>query len=248
MILLAIDFETTGISVENDRVIEVGAALWSTGQNKCLESLGILVKSDKPVSEEITKLTGITQAAVNKFGYESDAALDTLVPMAEVADAYVGQNVLRFDSKVLKSWVAREQFMFPEKLWIDTMYDLPVLDKHGYERGGPKHLGYMAADHGFLNMFPHSALADCQTVLKLISMYDIEKVVERAKSPIVIVQAHQERSENDLAKKQKFRWNPEYKLWWKAVKQMDLDALGKACTFDISIAPPEILLDKLWAD
>lgn len=238
MILLALDFETTGTDTANDRVIEVGAILWSTAQNKCLESAGFLVKTDVPISAEITKLTGVHPGAVSKFGFESKDAIDNVMAMAEEAEAFIGQNVLRFDKKVLFAWATREQRAFPAQLWIDTMYDLPGADA--------KHLGYMAADHGFLNMFPHSALADCQTVLKLVSMYDIDKVVERSKSPFVILQAHQKRSENDLAKKQKFRWNPEYKIWWKAVKQMDVEALGQACTFDIAIAPPEISLDKLW--
>jgi DNA polymerase III alpha subunit (gram-positive type) len=225
--LLAIDFETTGVDVNNDRVIEVGAALWSTSQNKCLESAGFLVKADKPISEDITKLTGITQAAVNKFGFDSRSALENIYGMMDVADAWIGQNVLRFDSKILKSWTNRENYTLPDKLWIDTMYDLPGVES--------KHLGYMAADAGFLNMFPHSALADCYTVLKLVSMHDIEKVTERAKSPLVILQAHQKRDQNELAKKAKFRWSPDFWLWWKPIKELDMKTFGDALSFDVSV-------------
>jgi len=205
MIFLSFDVETTGLDVQNDRVIEVGAVLYSTGHNKCLKSAGFLVKTDKPISADITKLTGVHPGAVDKFGIDSFTAINIVLVMASKADAIIGQNVLRFDKKILESWGARENTVIPEKLWIDTMYDLPGVDG--------KHLGYQAADHGFLNMFPHSALGDCQTVLKLVSMYDIEKVVERAKSPFVVLQAHQKRHENDLAKKAKFRWNPDRKIW-----------------------------------
>jgi len=237
MILLSFDVETTGTDTVNDRVIEVGAILYSTGQNKCLESAGFLVKSDKPISKEITELTGITSAAVARFGFESRDALDNIMGMVEMTDAYIGQNVLRFDKKVLLNWAEREHFVLPEKLWIDTMYDLPGAE--------PKHLGYMAADHGFLNLFPHSALADCQTVLKLVSMYNIDKVVERAKSPLIVLQAHQNRSDNELAKKRKFRWNPEGKIWWKPIKEVDLEKIVAETPFDVSVIKEAKVVENL---
>lgn len=247
MILLSIDFETTGLDVVKDRPIEVGAILYSTGQQKCLESAGYLVKSDVPISEEITGITGITQAAVNKFGFESEEAFGNLTAMAELADAYIGQNVIRFDERVYRQWGIRLHLPIPEKLWIDTRTDLPGVEG--------KHLGYMAADDGFLNMFPHSALSDCQTVLKLLQNNlnrrgtdYLDRVVERAKSPTIVLQAHQNRADNELAKKRKFRWNPDYKIWWKTVKEIDLEQEVKDCKFDVSKAGPEILIEKLWYD
>jgi len=238
MIILGMDFETTGLDREADRIIEVGLILYSTGQKKCLESSGYLVRSDVPVSERITQLTGITQAAVNKFGYESKNALECFLDLADQAEAFVGQNIIQFDKLFLENWCRREKFKMPEKLWIDTRTDLPGVES--------KHLGYMAADAGFLNLFPHSALSDVQTVIKLIGMHDIEKIVERAKSPNVVLLGQQPQSDNDLAKARKFKWNPDYRVWWKVVKQMDLDEEVKAASFNVSLAPPEILITKLW--
>ena len=237
MILLSYDFETTGLDTNQDQVIEVGAVLYSTGLNASIESSGYLVKTNVPITEEITRLTGIHPAAVEKFGYEPDAALDALLSMMERADAFVGQNIVRFDSRFLSTWATRLGRTLPDKLQIDTLTDLPGVEG--------KHLGYQAADHGFLNLFPHSALADCQTVLKIISMHDIDKVVERAKSPLVLLQAHQDREENDKAKKLRFRWNPDFKIWWKAVKQMDVDEFIKLATFKIGYVSPEISFDVL---
>jgi DNA polymerase III alpha subunit (gram-positive type) len=238
MILLGMDFETTGLDREADRIIEVGLILYSTGQKKCLESSGYLVRSDVPVSERITQLTGITQAAVNKFGYESRNALESFLDLADQAEAFVGQNIIQFDKLFLENWCRREKLKMPEKLWIDTRTDLPGIES--------KHLGYMAADAGFLNLFPHSALSDVQTVIKLVGMHDIEKVVERAKSPNVVLQGRQPQSDNELAKSRKFKWNPDYKIWWKVVKQMDVDEEVKAAPFDVSFASPEVLISKLW--
>ena len=228
MILLSFDVESTGLDFVKDRVIEVGAVLWSTSQHKTLESQGFLVKPDVPVSAEITKITGITQAAVDKFGYESASALETVMDLMSCADAIIGHNVKRFDQKMLAHWAIREGISdLPQMLWIDTMTDLP--DTFATK------LGYMASDAGFVNLFPHSALTDCLTVLKLVEKYDIDKVVERAQSPMVVVQAHQARHENELAKKAKFRWYPAKTMWWKFVKEIDLEEFGKTLPFDYSV-------------
>lgn len=231
-IWLALDFESTGLDFVKDRIIEVGAILWSTNQRKCLESQGFLVKSDVSVTPEITKITGITQSAVDRYGYEQDDSLQTVLNLMEQADAVIGHNVVRFDKRMLQSWADRNSAEVPEKLWIDTYQDLP-----NTEVGK---LTLMAANAGFLNMFPHAALADCQTVLKLVEPYDIEKVVERAKSPMIGIQAHQDRNSNDKAKKLRFRWEPQRKIWWKMIKEMDLDEFAKSASFDISIIGKDI--------
>ena len=240
MILLSFDLETTGTDRAMDRPIEVGAILYTTGQRKCLESSGYLVKSDVPIRPEITELTGITQSALDKFGYESHSALEALLDLAVQADAFIGQNVKRFDKPFLENWCTREKLVMPNKLWIDTRTDLPGVVG--------KHLGYMAADAGFLNMFPHSALADCQTVIKLVQGHDIDKVVERAKSPEVVLLAQVSYDNRNQAKERKYAWNGDYKIWWKMVKQMELDAEVAAAPFDCAIAGPEISLEKLWYD
>ena len=228
MILFVFDLETTGLDFVKDRPIEVGAILYSTAQQKCLESQGFLVRSDVPVSLEITQLTGIAQQAVDKFGYDSKDSLETVLEMMNQADAVIGHNAVRFDRRMLANWVIREGSQaVPDKLWIDTYTDLP-----GAKSGT---LTHMAADHDILNLFPHSALADCQTCLKLIETYDIDTVVERAKSPAVVVQAHVTFDTNHLAKKEKFRWYPGKKMWFKLMKEMDVDAFAKNVTFDITI-------------
>lgn len=237
MIVLGLDFETTGLDFNNDRVIEVGAILYSTGQKKCLESEGFLVKSEVAISAKITKLTGVTQQAMEKFGFESDDSLDTVRQMMLAADAMIGHNVLHFDKNVLEHWARRHNTAIPDKLWIDTMID--IKDHEG------KKLTLLAADHGFVNLFPHSALSDVQTVLTILSRYDIVQIVERAKTPTVIIQAHQNYHENHLVKEAKFRWNPQYKIWWKPVKETDIAELEQSVSFPIGFADKEILLENL---
>ena len=236
-LILGLDLETTGLDFTKDRPIEVGLALWSTTQKKFLEASDFLVQSDVPVSAEITKLTGITQAAVNKFGYDSKDALETVIDMMNQAQAVLGQNVVRFDKRMLEAWAARHGATIPEKLWIDTRTDLPGVES--------KHLGYMAADHGFLNLFPHSALTDVLTCIKIFSMYDAETVLARAQEPTVILKAHVSYETNELAKKRKYAWNPANKLWWKIVKQSDVSLETGHNEFDISFVN-DIPVETLW--
>lgn len=236
MILCAFDLETTGLDVLMDRPIEVGTILYSTGMKKCLESSGYLVKTDVPISPEITALTGIYPSAVKQFGYESDYALDLLLEAIGLADAVIGHNVIQFDKRVLENWAIRHKRRIPEKLWIDTRTDL---------KGEGKHLGYQAADKGFLNLFPHSALSDCQTVLKLLDGENIDDVVARAKQPNVVVQSLQDREHNADAKKFKFFWKPDFKMWLKVVKESDIEALSKSTPFDITIVK-ELTPQQVW--
>lgn len=240
MLLLGFDLETTGLDPQNDRPIEVGMLLYSTGQSKTLESAGYLVKSDVPVPSLITKLTGITQSAVDKFGYDSRTALDSFIELMVQADAVVGQNIIRFDKRFLEAWGARHGIKIPERLYIDTRTDLPGVES--------KSLPYMAADHGFLNLFPHSALCDVQTCMKLVSMYDINAVVARAKEPLVILKAHVSYATNALAKARKFGWYDDKngtKFWYKVVKQSDVQAETSHNEFDVSFVT-DIPVEKLW--
>src|ERR1700684_3942044 len=167
MIFCSLDCETTGLDTINDRVIEFGGVLYSTSQKKCLDNIGVLVKADVPITPEITKITGIHQAAVDRFGYESDAILDIVIDMLENCDATLGYNTRRFDKKILDNWAKRAGRELPVRPWIDLYADLP----HNVPVGK---LSHTAADHGILNLFPHSALADAQTVLAIAEKYDTQ--------------------------------------------------------------------------
>src|SRR6266704_3086611 len=162
MILLSYDVETTGLDKQKDRIIEAGFALYSTGQQKVLESAGDLVKSEGvPITQEITDITGITQAAED-------------------------------DAKAVLEMTRRHAAQSPDK--------------------------------------------------------SFEKMVERAQSPLVIIQSHQDRNNNSDAKKFKFRWNPTMKIWWKIVKEMDLQELANQVPFNWSRLDKSITLEQLDTD
>ncbi len=190
------------------------------------------------VPAEVTEKTGITQAAIDRFGYEPGDALDSVIEFAEQADAIVTHNGKRFDIPVTLNAAKRLNRTFPEKLVVDTMFDIPGIEG--------EQLITMCAKHGFVSQNQHSALNDAINVIQLMSFHNFDAIVERAKSPLVVILSHQDRMNNADAKKFKFRWNPDRKIWWKAVKETDVNVLANQVPFPISVAGKEVVLEEIW--
>lgn len=238
MILASIDFEATGLDLENDRIIEVGAALYSTGRERVLECTSFLVSADGvPVSEEVTRITGITQDAVDHFGYSQIEGIETFNEYVSQADAVIGHNLTWFDLPMIRNAAKRTSQTLVEKLVIDTMTDIPGVK-------GEKLITMCAnskdpktgRDVSF-TYEKHSALDDAKAVIRLTSWHDIEEIKARAESAMWVVISHQDRSKtaNKAARKAGFRWNGDFKVWWMAVKEMDFANLKSQVPFDISI-------------
>jgi DNA polymerase III subunit epsilon len=233
MIFLALDFETTGLDPKKDSVIEVGAVLWSVESKRTLGVFNSFVRTDIPITPEITNLTGITAEMLLTLGVKPPEAFQKITEFMETSDAIVGHNVVRFDKLFWESWARKNSV----KCWCDTYTDLP-------REIEPKSLTYMAADHGFLNPFPHSALSDCLTVVRLISMYDANQLLARAREKTVVMKAHVTFDNNALAKQRKYKWNPERKIWWKTAKESDFPIEASECPFTISTV--DIDPNALW--
>jgi DNA polymerase-3 subunit epsilon len=227
MIVAGLDIEATGLDKVKDRPIEIGVALWTTKYNRSLDTRALLVHSDGvPVTEEITGITGITQSMVDNFGYEPAEAFDEGLYFVDRAEAIVAFNGRRFDIPMMGQWAKRVQKQFPDKLIIDPYEDLPM-------RG--QELITMCAKMG-IYYDPHEAGADVGAMLRLMGKFDFNVVLTRAKSPVVVVQSKQGRHENEKAKKHKFRWNPDEKIWWKAVKEIDLNTLVAAVNNEFGLS------------
>jgi len=172
---------------------------------------------------------------------EADAIEDVAERIGR-ADAVIGQNVIQFDKEFLDNAAKRLNITIPVKPWIDTRTDLPLTVES-------KSLVYMAADHGFLNPFPHNAIADGLTVLKLAGMYDFDKMLARSKEANVVLQSLQPFEKNDAAKKLKFGFKPSLgKRWFRVVKASDVDFLvsqAEAAGFNLAVEK-EVTPQQVW--
>lgn len=230
MLIAFFDFETTGTDVSQDRVTEVGALLYTTTFKRVVMAEQFLVEVDRPIVPKVTELTKINKPMCDKFGLVSADALARLQNYFDMAEAIGGNNIVEFDLPLYRNWCLQEKEEPIEKLAIDIKTDLPGVEY--------KKLQYMMADAGKLNPFPHAALPDAWSSLVLFEGHDLEKVLERARSPRVYLKAHVTFDTNYLAKERKYGWHPQAKTWYKIVKEIDVELEGKEAPFDVSRIDP----------
>ena len=211
MRLLGIDFETTGLDPEKDKIIEVGAILydWETKQPVKIMSEFISCENNN-LPTKITKLTGINPFIWDNYGIKKEKAFFELSLLVSKADYIIAHNA-SFD----KSFFDKE--ITSEKQWIcsrmDIDYPLEITTRK---------LTYLAAEHNIINPFRHRAVFDVLTMMEIVKQYDIKKIIERSKSPTITIQALVSYEEREKAKDAGFHWEAKSKTWQMLIKECDL--------------------------
>lgn len=238
MLILGLDFETTGFDSVNDRIIEVGAVLWEWESHKPVDMFCSLVFDahyPDPMDPEITEVTGITMDDLHRFGVTTAYAYAMVMDMMEKTNFCMAHNGVAFDRPFWHSECARQGDTPADKVWIDTQNDVPYSD-----RIKTRKLSHLAAEHGFLNPFQHRAVFDVLTMLTIASKYPIETIIDLAKQPLVQLQAHTSFQNKDLAKDVGYRWFPKKKWWLKTIKQGQVEkelALAAEIGFKCTLRP-----------
>ncbi|MCB0357935.1 MAG: 3'-5' exonuclease [Bdellovibrionales bacterium] len=102
MRVVVLDFETTGLSAENDRVIEVGAVALD-GKN-CVDTFSQLIHPGDYLPYQITQITGITDEML----YDKPPAAEVMPQLAEfIADRTIIAHNAPFDKKFLDAEMNR---------------------------------------------------------------------------------------------------------------------------------------------
>lgn len=211
MLILGVDFETTGLDVKTLELTEVGAVLYDT-ERKCPTAMMSRFVKGAKVPAEITELTGITQADCDGGETLTEVAME-LCEIAMRADFMLAHNGTNFDRPIFERLISPA----PSK-WIDSSVDVPY----------PRHittrkLAHLAAEHGFANPFSHRALFDVLTMLKIVTSYDLGPIIEMSQLPSLQVQALVNYDEREKAKARGYRWDGDRKIWLKTMKQPQLD-------------------------
>lgn len=216
MLVLGIDFETTGLNPETDRVIEIGVIQWETDLKKVTHAYSEMIKlPDQPkITEEIAGLTGINEN-LHDFAFNFQPYkipyIEFLGDLIEHSNYFVAHN-----AEFEKSFISQVGVLPDYRPWIDTMTDIPY-PPHVKTRN----LEHLAADHGFINPFPHRALFDVMTMLKLMSFYDFAEIEKYALSEKITVIANVSYGDRDKAKALGYRWVD--KQWSKQIRVFELD-------------------------
>ncbi len=148
----ALDVETTGLSPEKDKLIEIGAVKYQNG--KVVDTFSVLINPGIPIPEKITSLTGITGEMLKEAVKEKEAILNFLAFVD--TDVIVGHNV-GFDFSFLKTAAVRHGETF-EKEAIDTL----KLARRFHADLSSKNLESMCAHYQIVNERSHRAYHDAQ--------------------------------------------------------------------------------------
>ena len=226
MKIVGLDFETTGLSPVEDRIIECGACLYDWDSKTPLQLMSEFVHPERPIPEEITKLTGITDGMVDGYGISEREALielDILFSGADYAMAFNGSN---FDLPFYLAACNRLGIEASGIFWLDASSDV----KYAPEIK-TRNLQHLAAEHLILNPFRHRAVFDVLTMLKIAERYDLDAIISKAAEPTIYAQAVVSFDEKELAKERGYHWFAPRKLWWRSWKQSDYEADKMECGF-----------------
>lgn len=223
MKILAIDCESTGLLEDPScKATEVAWAVWDTDLDRMISSRSYTVNSLKEgeeISKEITELTGITTQQVRDHGVSAATMCEDVGKQMLMADYVMARNA-PFDKGLLFLEFNRLEMNFPPTPWICTKMDVEYPE---YVKGRTQ--SHIAADHGFVNPFPHWAMGDVLTMLRIhqVGKYGWGRVCELAASPMIRVTANVEYQERELAKDVGFNWNPQRKIWFKDIKKLKFE-------------------------
>ena len=208
MIILGVDIETTGLDPKVDEVTELAYVLYNLQTETKLFTLSSLVQGVKEIPEEVIDLTGITNEMRAQWGVPKEQLKPNLKAMVGECD-YICAHNAAFEQSFLGKM---------GKPWVDTATDLPFPSSIITRK-----LTHLAAEHFVHLSGAHRALSDVETMLAIASKYDVEVVKKYADSPTIVVQACVSFDQKDLAKERGYRWNPTTKVWWKPLKEFQLN-------------------------
>lgn len=216
---LVVDVETTGLSTENDDVMQLAMLAFDyeieTGRILTVHKDEVfegLREPAVPVSDEASLITGITNEMVTGKSIDPDH----VAAVVEGADLVIAHNA-EFD----RPMVERHWECFREKPWGCSLKAVDWLHE-GFSAGK---LDYLGIQFGWF-YDGHEAMADCEACLALLAQMlpgsgkrVMSVVREDASKPEWLVRAIDSPFElKDKLKQRKYQWRPKElangKVWW----------------------------------
>ena len=206
----------------NDHIIEIAVKVlcFETSSGKILSVEGSYESFNDPeedISTEITLLTGIENKMVDgKF-----------IDWNEVDALFQGVDIIiAHNASFDRAFIDRFSSISPSKVWACSISDIDWL-KRGFTSSKQELLCYW---HGFY-FDAHRAMNDVDALIHLLTF---DTVLERPlldliknsnKSEFVIYAEHfkYDPVKKDILKGNKYRWNPNDKLWFKKVNLDELE-------------------------
>ncbi|WEV38617.1 type I-E CRISPR-associated endoribonuclease Cas2e [Lactobacillus sp. ESL0680] len=157
--ITVLDLETTGLKVDRDQIIAIGAV--KRLRNGSYEKFDELIKLDQKVPKSITELTGITDKMLEDKGIPLDSALVKLKDFIK-SSILMGYN-FRFDETFLSSGLIACNLPELNNKTVDLMAVVKKAEKFldNYQ------LATVLKFYNIENLRPHNALSDAQATMEL---------------------------------------------------------------------------------
>lgn len=162
---VVVDVETTGLDIENDQIMSIGAVKDEDGHQ---QELYRLVNNGQPIPEKISELTGINEELIVEHGVSLKGALSAL-------REFIGNNVLisynaNFDRHFLQKACDKVEIPRLDNVFADLMR---AVKKHDLFLDNYR-LSTVLDHYQIKNQHPHNSLADAeaeyQLAMKLIKI------------------------------------------------------------------------------
>jgi DNA polymerase-3 subunit epsilon len=230
MLVLGLDYETTGLSPKQDRVIEVGAVIWDTdkGLPVLVESHYVLLEETIAINPEAMACNGINLDHVSRFGILPTKSLQIQLDLMSEVSAVVAHNGEVFDRLFFNEWCRRKLNPIPTIPWIDTKNDLPYPTSMKTRK-----LVHLAAEHSFLNPFAHRAVFDVLTMLKIFQGYNPEQALDLCQQPMICLQALVSYQDRAMASDKGYHWHGPSKTWWRSIRESQVAKEKTECNFQV---------------
>ncbi|NOZ01602.1 MAG: 3'-5' exonuclease [Deltaproteobacteria bacterium] len=157
--LVGFDTETTGLSISEDRIFEVGLTTFENGE--LIEDWDTLIDPSREMSKVSIEKTGVDPSEL--VGKPLFSAIVDEVLNRIQGRIVVGYNSLGFDIPLLEAELARVNRTMPECRVIDVL----VFAKGLVRKGGHK-LGEMIKHYGLTMDTAHRASADAAATVRLL--------------------------------------------------------------------------------
>tara|TARA_A100001011_G_C14235265_1_gene810710 strand:+ start:370 stop:1329 length:960 start_codon:yes stop_codon:yes gene_type:complete len=171
--LVFLDFETSGLEIGRDTIIEIGAVKIDTdGVESYFQEL---VKPNSPLNEQIQQLTGITNELLQDAS-SLNTALKNFISFCGTAKI-IAHNAA-FDIPWLLLSLKRHKLEMPLNDIVCTL----IWAKNNKERGCS--LGALTRRYNISHKNAHRALADCIATKELFLIFENKKITDAPHIPI----------------------------------------------------------------
>ena len=213
-VAVVLDVETTGLDVERDAIIELAIRRFRYDADGVITDIDRAYEwredPGRPISPEITALTGIADADVVGRSIADDVATRLL----SSASVVIAHNS-RFDRR----WVEKRLPEVPGLAWICSMSQIDWRSR-GFDGRG---LGYLLCQAGWFHD-GHRAIADVDAVIQLLrhrfedGTTAFAELRETGAKPTWMIRAVGAAfAVKDILRERVYRWDGERKVWWREV-------------------------------